>query len=115
MIMKNPASGEPAPRLPTRATPARRRPLTPLPANTIVGRMTMKRPSAARALDLEQLADRIEELISVCESLQDENLRLRRRLAGAEARQQALVESGEETRRRIEGMISRLRILETEL
>lgn len=94
---------------------ALRRPLTANLRGTIVGRMTSKRINAIETLDLERLADRIEELIGVCESLRDENRKLRARLAGAEANQQRLVESGEQTRRRIETMVSRLKVLETEL
>jgi cell division protein ZapB len=77
--------------------------------------MTSKRINAIESLDLEQLADRIEELISICEILREENRNLRIRLANAEANQQRLLENGEQTRRRIETMISRLKVLEAEL
>jgi cell division protein ZapB len=79
------------------------------------GGMTSKRINALESVDLEQLADRIEELINICESLREENRSLRIRLASAEANQQRLVENGEHTRHRIETMISRLKVLEAEL
>jgi cell division protein ZapB len=82
---------------------------------TYSGAMTSKRINAIESLDLERLADRIEELISICEILREENRSLRIRLASAEADQQRMVENGEQTRRRIETMISRLRVLEAEL
>jgi cell division protein ZapB len=77
--------------------------------------MTSKRINAAEKLDLELLATQIEELIALCEGLQRENDRLRTRQSQLEAKQVHLNENNEFSRRKIEAMISRLKVLETEL
>lgn len=82
---------------------------------TIVGGMTSKRINAAEKFDLDLLATQIEELIALCESLQRENDQLRARQSQLETKQANLHENNEFSRRKIEAMISRLKVLETEL
>ncbi len=82
---------------------------------TIVGGMTSKHINATEKFDLDLLATQIEELIALCEQLQRENDELCARQAQMEARQTRLHENNEFSRRQIETMISRLKVLETEL
>lgn len=77
--------------------------------------MTSKRINAVEAIDLDLLSAQIEELIAVCEKLQQENDRLRARQSQMEAAQARLSENNDFARRKIEAMVSRLKILETEL
>lgn len=77
--------------------------------------MTSKRINAVEAIDLDLLGAQIEELIAVCEKLQQENDRLRARQSQMEAVHARLTENNEFTRRKIEAMVSRLKVLETEL
>jgi cell division protein ZapB len=77
--------------------------------------MTSKRINAVEAIDLDLLSAQIEELIAICEKLQQENDRLRAKQSQMEAAHVRLTENNEFTRRKIEGMVSRLKVLETEL
>ena len=77
--------------------------------------MTSKRINAVETIDLDLLGAQIEELIAVCEKLQQENDRLRARQSQMEAVHARLTENNEFTRRKIEAMVSRLKVLETEL
>lgn len=77
--------------------------------------MTSKRINAVETIDLDLLGAQIEELIAVCEKLQQENNRLRARQSQMEAVHARLTENNEFTRRKIEAMVSRLKVLETEL
>lgn len=77
--------------------------------------MTSKRINAVEKLDLELLTSQLEELIALCERLQDENDRLRARQSQMEAQQARLLESNEFSRNKIETMISRLKVMEAEL
>ncbi len=77
--------------------------------------MTSKRINTTEKFDLDLLATQIEELIALCENLQRENDELRTRQSQMEARQVHMNENSEFSRRKIEAMISRLKVLETEL
>lgn len=77
--------------------------------------MTSKRINAGSALDLERLADQIEELIALCERLGKENEVLRARCAALQSERSTLADRHDLSRRRIEAMVSRLKILENEL
>lgn len=77
--------------------------------------MTSKRVNAGALLDLERFADQAEELIDLCERLQKENDALRARCMRLESERATLVGRHDVSRRRIEAMISRLKILENEL
>lgn len=95
--------------------PAAGEPLTVGGRRLYSGRMTSKRVNAAAALDLELLAVQIEELLGLCERLRQENERLRAQQSQMEKSQAQLAENNEFSRRKIEAMISRLKVLETEL
>lgn len=66
-------------------------------------------------IDLDLLIQQFEELIDLCERLQEENYKLRARHAQLQSSHARLADKNELSRRKIETMVSRLKILETEL
>ncbi len=64
--------------------------------------------------DLQQLEDKIDRLIAVCEHLQAENQSLREREANLLKERGRLVEKNETARSRVEAMITRLKNLEVD-
>jgi len=74
--------------------------------------MNDKKP--ANRLDLEKFATRVEELLALCERLQQENARLRVQNNRLLNERVALVEKGELSRQRIESIVSRLKTMEVE-
>jgi len=77
--------------------------------------MTSKKISAPEKIDLDHLVDQLEELIVLCERLQHENIRLKSKQTQLQSTHGRLSDRSETSRRKIEAMISRLKILETEL
>jgi cell division protein ZapB len=75
--------------------------------------MNDKKP--ANRLNLDQFATRVEELVALCERLQQENARLRAQNNRLLNERVALVEKGEVSRQRIESIVSRLKTMEVEL
>ncbi len=64
--------------------------------------------------DLQQLEEKIDRLISVCDQLQAENQSLRDREAVLLKERSQLVEKNETARSRVEAMITRLKNLEVD-
>ena len=62
--------------------------------------------------DLKNLEDRIDALISTCQSLRDENSTLKTEKHGLEQQHARLMEKTRAARSRIESMIGRLKALE---
>lgn len=77
--------------------------------------MATKQARYAEQLDFDQLTARIEELIQLCERLQEENNRLRAQHAQLQSERTRLAEKNEVSRQKVEGMVSRLKSLEMEL
>ncbi len=77
--------------------------------------MNMRKTSPAERLDLEQLIRQFEELIALCERLQEENIRLRAKHSQLQSSHARLADKTELSRRQLETMISRLKTLEAEL
>jgi cell division protein ZapB len=78
-----------------------------------VAAMTSKKINAI--LDLDVLTSQIEELIELCERLHEENLRLKAKQAQLQSHHSRLVDRHDQSRRKIEAMIARLKTLEAEL
>jgi cell division protein ZapB len=64
------------------------------------------------ALELQQLAQRIAQLIALAQNLDEENRRLKAEQQNLNLERQQLIERNSHARQRIEAMISRLRTLE---
>ena len=62
--------------------------------------------------DLALLAERVEQLVQLCEQLAQENQELREQTSVLQAERDALREKNEQSRARIDAMIVRLRDLE---
>ena len=77
--------------------------------------MTSKKVNTPEKLDMDALASQIEDLIELCERLQDENLRLKSKQAQLQSHHSRLIDRSDQSKRRIEAMISRLKTLEAEL
>ena len=63
-------------------------------------------------LDTQTLEEKIDQLIGICNRLDDENRALRERQASLIAERASLVEKSELARSRVEAMIARLRAME---
>lgn len=77
--------------------------------------MATKQARITEQLDFDQLASRVEELIQLCERLQEENNRLRAQQSQLQSERTRLAEKNELSRQKVEGMVSRLKSLELEL
>ena len=66
----------------------------------------------AEKLELTNLETRVDELIKTVKNLADENKLLRSQQTALASERAALVEKTEEARRRVEGMIERLKAME---
>lgn len=75
----------------------------------------MKDQKPSNTLDLEQFATRVEELLALCDRLQQENARLRAQFNRLLNERGALMEKNETSRQRIEAMVTRLKTMEIEL
>jgi cell division protein ZapB len=62
--------------------------------------------------EIERLESRVVELIEICERLRAENLSLRERLEFLSSERANLAQKNEQSRVRVEAMISRLKTLE---
>lgn len=69
-------------------------------------------PSGMAMTDLAILAERVEQLVQLCERLTRENRELREQITALQAERDALHDKNEHSRSRIEAMIVRLRDLE---
>jgi cell division protein ZapB len=77
--------------------------------------MSRRKVNSPDKLDLEQLISQFEELITLCERLQDENIHLRAKQVQLQSSHTRLVDKNELSRRKLETMITRLKTLEAEL
>lgn len=68
--------------------------------------MSGENPIQITELELKRLENRIDELISLCDQLQEENEVLRNQ-------QQSLIERNEQTRNHVEAIITRLKSVES--
>ena len=64
-------------------------------------------------LDTRTLEEKIDDLIRICNKLEEENRALRDQQSSLIAERAALVEKSEMARSRVEAMITRLRAMET--
>lgn len=58
--------------------------------------------------DLSNVEHKVEQVVAVCQSLRDENRKLRERIAGLEVEKQALSTKIDTTCERLEALMSRL-------
>jgi len=77
--------------------------------------MSSKKISGPDKVDLDSLVHQLEELITLCERLHDENTRLKSKQTQLQATHGRLADRSDSSRRKIEAMISRLKTLEAEL
>lgn len=63
---------------------------------------------------LQQIEQKVDRLIALCTRLHQENLALREREASLLRERSKLIEKNEQARNRVEGMISRLKSLNSE-
>ena len=65
--------------------------------------------------DIDRFAHGVEQLLRLCQRLQDENASLRARQEALVAERGELIEKTEQARSRVEAMLSRLRAMEESL
>src|SRR5690606_28708723 len=86
-------------------TPGRKRPY-------IHGMSDEINPNQRFDLELKRLEKRLEELVTICKRLQEENQSLRQRQESLIAERATLLQKNEQVRGRVEAMIGRLKAME---
>jgi cell division protein ZapB len=86
--------------------------LTLIERSSILRRMTGDQSNHRVDLELRRLEKRLEELVTVCRQLQEENKSLRARQESLMAERASLLQKNEQVRGRVEAMISRLKGME---
>ncbi|MGB1109549.1 MAG: DUF904 domain-containing protein [Gammaproteobacteria bacterium] len=76
--------------------------------------MKAESPSLRLDLDIERLRARLDSLISHCGNLEDQLAELRGRQTELEESHAKLMSKNDEARKRVEGMIARLKALEVD-
>ncbi|MEM6640433.1 MAG: TIGR02449 family protein [Pseudomonadota bacterium] len=75
--------------------------------------MSSDTPKQQFELELHKLESRINELINTCSQLKEENRSLRHRQEALIGERATLLQKNEQVRARVEGMITRLKAMET--
>jgi len=86
--------------------------LTPEPAALYIVYMTSESGNERFNLELKRLEKRLDELVVICKTLQDENESLRIRQDNLTAERATLLQKNEQVRGRVEAMITRLKAME---
>jgi len=75
----------------------------------------MRKNKVSSNVDLTRLEYSIDELIRVCERLQEENARLRNESLGLKSEQRELVKKNQSSTSKMEAIITRLKTMELEI
>jgi len=75
----------------------------------------MRKNKVSSNVDLARLEYSIDELIRVCERLQEENARLRNESLGLKSEQRELVKKNQSSTSKMEAIITRLKTMELEI
>lgn len=86
--------------------------LTPEAAALYIAAMTSNSGNERFDLELKRLEKRLDELVVICQKLQEENESLRIRQDSLTAERATLLQKNEQVRGRVEAMISRLKAME---
>jgi cell division protein ZapB len=86
--------------------------LTPKPAALYIRPMSSDSGNERFDLELKRLEKRLDELVLICQKLQDENESLRTRQDSLTAERATLLQKNEQVRGRVEAMITRLKAME---
>jgi cell division protein ZapB len=74
--------------------------------------MSTDQPNQRFDLELKRLEKRLDELVSICKQLKEENSSLRGRQDSLVAERASLLQKNEQVRGRVEAMITRLKAME---
>jgi cell division protein ZapB len=86
--------------------------LTPEPDGLYIAVMSNDLGNERFDLDLKRLEKRLDELVVICQKLQEENVSLRSRQDTLTAERATLLQKNEQVRGRVEAMITRLKAME---
>lgn len=86
--------------------------LTPEPTALYIPLMSSDSGNERFDLELKRLEKRLDELVVICQKLQDENVSLRSRQDSMTAERATLLQKNEQVRGRVEAMITRLKAME---
>lgn len=86
--------------------------LTPEPAALYIPYMSSESGNERFDLELKRLEKRLDELVVICQKLQDENESLRTRQDSLTTERATLLQKNEQVRGRVEAMITRLKAME---
>lgn len=86
--------------------------LTPEPEALYIPPMSSESGNERFDLELKRLEKRLDELVVICQKLQEENASLRNRQDSLTAERASLLQKNEQVRGRVEAMITRLKAME---
>jgi cell division protein ZapB len=86
--------------------------LTPEPDGLYIAAMSNDLGNERFDLELKRLERRLDELVVICQKLQEENVSLRSRQDTLTSERAALLQKNEQVRGRVEAMITRLKAME---